>query len=68
MTEPLIKSLNKVAHLEPTSSFGTPNEDSQSYHVDCFLDGIVGITSLGPILVSLVRSLGDLSLERVLPV
>jgi hypothetical protein len=33
ITEPLIKSLNRVSHLEPTSSFGTSNEDFQSYHV-----------------------------------
>jgi hypothetical protein len=30
----------------------------------CFLDEIVGVTSLDPILVPLVQSLGDLLLER----
>jgi hypothetical protein len=38
----------------------------QLYHVDFFFDGIVGANSLGPILIPLVLSLGDLSLERVL--
>jgi hypothetical protein len=31
-----------------------------------FFDGIVGATSLNPTFVSLVKSLGDLSLERFL--
>jgi hypothetical protein len=32
ITEPLVNSLNRVAHLEPTSSFGSSNENFQSYH------------------------------------
>jgi hypothetical protein len=32
ITEPLIKSLNRVSHLELTFSYGTSNEDFQSYH------------------------------------
>jgi hypothetical protein len=31
MTEPLIKSLNRVAHLKLTSSLGTLNEGFQFY-------------------------------------
>jgi hypothetical protein len=33
----------------------------------CFLNGIVGVTSLDPIMVPLVQSLGDLLLECALP-
>jgi hypothetical protein len=33
----------------------------------CFLDVIVGVTSLDPILVHLVQSFGDLSLKRAIP-
>jgi hypothetical protein len=33
-----------------------------------FFEGIVGATSLNPILIPLVQSLGDLSLERVLSI
>jgi hypothetical protein len=49
-----------VVHLEPSSSFGTLNEDFQSYHADYFFNGIVGVTSLDPTLVPLVQAWASL--------
>jgi hypothetical protein len=43
------------------------NENFQLYHMDFFFEGIVGVTPLNPILTPLIQSLGNLSLERVLP-
>jgi hypothetical protein len=44
----------------------TLNGNFQPYHVYLFFVGIVGANSLSPILIPLVLSLGDLSLEWVL--
>jgi hypothetical protein len=65
ITEPLVNSLNRVAHLEPTSSFGTSNEDFQSYHVALLSRWNCESHLLRSYPVPLVQSLGDLSLERV---